>query len=62
MSSSKKIIKKLEDAGFVWISCKGDHHKYRHPDGRQVIVVHPRKDFPKGTFRNMEKTAGMKLK
>ena len=59
---SREIIKKLEALGFVLVSVKGDHHKFRHPDGRLTIVVHPRKDFPLGTIKAMERQSGVKLR
>lgn len=59
---SREIIKRLTDAGFVLVSSRGSHHKYRHPDGRMSIVVHPRKDYPLGTIKAMERQTGVKLR
>ena len=31
---------------------------FRHPDGRTVIVTHPRKDIPAGTMLSIYRQAG----
>lgn len=54
---SKKIMRRLEGAGFEFVSAKGSHHKYRK--GSQTVVVpHPKKDLPLGTVRQIYKQAG----
>ena len=54
---SKKIVKRLLDEGFVQVSVKGSHHKFRKDD-RTIIVPHPKKDLPLGTARSIAKMAG----
>jgi predicted RNA binding protein YcfA (HicA-like mRNA interferase family) len=54
---SRRIIKKLEQDGFVLVSVSGSHHKYRKGT-KTVIVPHPKKDLPLGTARNIAKQAG----
>jgi predicted RNA binding protein YcfA (HicA-like mRNA interferase family) len=55
-----KVVKTLERAGFVVARINGSHHVMRHPDGRAVPVpVHPGKDMPKGTLRNILSIVGM---
>jgi predicted RNA binding protein YcfA (HicA-like mRNA interferase family) len=49
LKNSRDIIRRLEREGFVQTSVRGSHHKFRHPDGRTVIVPHPKKDLPIGT-------------
>lgn len=56
-TDSSKIIRRLRDDGFVPVSVKGSHHKFRK-DGKTVIVPHPKKDLPVGTARNIAKQAG----
>ena len=56
-TDSDRIIRRLKDDGFVPISVKGSHHKFRK-DGKTVIVPHPKKDLPVGTARNIAKQAG----
>jgi len=53
LKDSRDIIRRLQKDGFVAASIRGSHHKYRHPDGRTVIVTHPRKDIPAGTVRSI---------
>jgi len=53
----------LKADGWVQIAQKGSHVQFKHPTkpGR-VTVPHPRRDIPTGTFRSIEKQAGLKLK
>ena len=55
-----KVARALERAGFKVTRISGSHHVMRHPDGRTVPVpVHPRRDMPKGTLRNILAIIGM---
>ena len=54
---SREVLTKLTQEGFEKVSQKGSHIKLRHPDGRMVIVPHPKQDLPTGTLRNIEKQA-----
>ena len=54
---SRKIVKRLLADGFVAVSSKGSHHKFR-PGEVTVIVPHPKKDLPLGTARSIAKMAG----
>lgn len=47
---TRHVIKIIESNGFVFVSQKGSHAKYRHRDGRVVIVPLHGKDLPFGTF------------
>lgn len=61
--SSKEIIKLLiEDGWYEYQSATGSHHSFKHPlkKGR-VVVPHPRKDFPIGTLKSIEKQSGIKF-
>ncbi len=53
--SSRYIIKILESNGFFFVSKKGSHTKYRKIDQETltVIVPHPKKEIPFGTFRSI---------
>lgn len=53
----RRIVKRLLAEGFVEISVKGSHHKFRR-DGVTVIVPHPKKDLPIGTARSIAQMAG----
>jgi predicted RNA binding protein YcfA (HicA-like mRNA interferase family) len=50
-----KITRILEQHGFVLISQRGSHQKWRHSDsGKQVIVpYHKGKQLPLGTIRSI---------
>ena len=54
---SRKIVKRLLADGFVAVSSKGSHHKFRKGE-RIVIVPHPKKDLPLGTARSIARMAG----
>jgi predicted RNA binding protein YcfA (HicA-like mRNA interferase family) len=59
MSSSADLIKELRAAGFVLVSVRGSHHKYRNARGTTIIVPHPRKDLGKGLEQKIRKDAGL---
>ncbi len=56
---SREVLKRLAQEGFEKVSQKGSHIKLRHPDGRMVVVPHPKQDLPPGTLRNIEKQANI---
>jgi predicted RNA binding protein YcfA (HicA-like mRNA interferase family) len=56
-TNSKDIIRRLVAEGWVFVSSKGSHHKYRK-DGQSLIVPHPKKDLPLGTARSIARVAG----
>ena len=55
LHSSKEIIKVLEQKGFIFISQKGSHIKYRKTGNLTLTVIIPanRKEMPEGTFRSI---------
>ena len=56
---SKAIIKVLERKGFVFISQKGSHIKYRKYGSVVLTVIVPadKKEIPYGTFRSIVRQA-----
>jgi len=48
--SSQEVADILEAHGFVLVSQKGSHQKYRHADGHNAIVPAGRKEIPRGTL------------
>lgn len=57
-----EVVKALKRAGFVVKRVSGSHHVMRHPDGRSVSVpVHPGRDMPKGTLRNILAIIGISV-
>jgi predicted RNA binding protein YcfA (HicA-like mRNA interferase family) len=53
LRDSRDIIRRLEQQGFSLVSVRGSHHKYRHADGRTVMVPHPRRDLAPGTVKSI---------
>lgn len=56
--SSRHIIAILHQFGFIEVSQKGSHKKFRSSD-RTVIVPDPRKEIPYGTFLSIVRQAGL---
>ena len=55
-----KVVRALPRAGVQVARISGSHHVMRHPDRRTVPVpVHPGRDMPKGTLRNILAIIGM---
>jgi predicted RNA binding protein YcfA (HicA-like mRNA interferase family) len=51
---AKDVIRVLSRHGFIRVGQKGSHQKWRHPDGRQVIVPdHGSKSIPIGTLKSI---------
>lgn len=57
LTNSRDIIRRLEAEGWVLVSSRGSHHKFRR-GGQSLIVPHPKKDLPLGTARNIARAAG----
>lgn len=57
LTNSKDIVRRILAEGWVLVSSKGSHHKFRK-DGQSLIVPHPKKDLPYGTARNIARAAG----
>lgn len=61
VSSSRQIIKLIEDDGWVFHHATGSHHHFTHPTKKGVVtVIHPKKDLKKGTENSILKQAGLK--
>ena len=58
--SAHDVVRVLRRHGFVLLIQRGSHQKWRHPDGRQVIVpMHGNKPIPIGTLKNILKGGGL---
>ncbi len=58
--SGKDVVRVLQQNSFLYIDQRGSHQKWRHPDGRQVIVpMHGNKPIPIGTLRNIVKGSAL---
>ncbi len=53
--SSSDIIKVLQRQGFIYISQKGSHIKFRKVDSQTLTVIVPteKKEIPFGTFKSI---------
>ena len=59
--SSKDIIKVLQKRGFVYISQKGSHTKFRKTGSSTLTAIVPagKKEIPFGTFRSILRQADL---
>ena len=58
--SAKDVIKALRTHGFVLVAQSGSHQKWRHLNGRQVIVaMHSSKPVPIGTLKSIIEGSGL---
>jgi predicted RNA binding protein YcfA (HicA-like mRNA interferase family) len=61
--SSREVIRRLEDRGWVLDRVKGSHHHFIHATKPGTVTVpHPRKEIPIGTLRSIEKHSGVMLR
>ena len=56
--SSRAIVNVLLRHGFIFISQKGSHKKFRKGE-RTVIVPDPKKEIPLGTFASILRQSGL---
>jgi len=59
--SSKEIIQVLQKKGFVYISQRGSHVKFRKEGNPSLTVIIPanRREIPHGTFRSILRQANL---
>ena len=58
--NAKEVVKVLRKQGFVCVAQAGSHQKWRHANGRQVIVaVHGSKPIPVGTLKSIVEGSGL---
>lgn len=60
MHSGPELLRLLKQNGFAVVSIRGSHYKLRHPDGREVILPYCQSQFPKATYFNILKDAGLR--
>ncbi len=59
LTNSADIIRRLKREGFTLKSVRGSHHKFVHAETkRMTIVVHPKRDIPIGTVRDIYRDVG----
>lgn len=61
--SSKHIIKVLQEHGFIYISQRGSHVKFRKiaKDVLTVIVPASKKEVPVGTFKSIIRQSNLSI-
>ena len=58
--NAKEVVKILRKHGFVLVGQSGSHQKWRHENGRQVIVaMHGSKPIPVGTLKSIIEGSGL---
>ena len=59
-TSSREIIKQIEQDGWVLAQIRGSHHQFKHPTkAGRVTVPHPKKDLQIKLVRSILKQAGL---
>jgi predicted RNA binding protein YcfA (HicA-like mRNA interferase family) len=60
---SRDLIKQLLKDGWYEVNQVGSDKQFKHPTKKgRVTVPHPSRDIPIGTFKSIEKQAGIKLR
>jgi predicted RNA binding protein YcfA (HicA-like mRNA interferase family) len=60
--NAKEVIKVLRKHDFLLVSQTGSHQKWRHANGRQVIVaMHGNKPIPIGTLKSIIDGSGLAI-
>jgi predicted RNA binding protein YcfA (HicA-like mRNA interferase family) len=62
MHTGKELLRILKREGFKEISCKGSHRKLRNNEGKTVILPYSNSQYPKNTYYDILKDAGLKGK
>jgi predicted RNA binding protein YcfA (HicA-like mRNA interferase family) len=58
--NAKEVVKILRKHGFGLVAQSGSHQKWRHENGRQVIVaMHGSKPIPIGTLKSIIEGSGL---
>jgi len=60
--NAKEVARVLKRNGFELIAQQGSHQKWRHENGRQVILpAHGSKPIPVGTLKSIIEGSGLKV-
>jgi len=58
--NAHEVVRVLRRHGFILVDQRGSHQKWRHPEGRQIIVAqHGSKPIPIGTLKSIIKGSGL---
>jgi len=57
----REVRKALRKAGWMLVRTKGDHERWRSPDGAVVVTVagQDNKDVPVGTLKSIRQSTGL---
>jgi len=59
--TSTDLIKAVKADGWVQVSQRGSHVKFKHAQKPGIVVIpHPKKNIPSGTAQAILKMAGLK--
>jgi predicted RNA binding protein YcfA (HicA-like mRNA interferase family) len=59
--NSRKLLRMLEQHGWILDRVRGDHYTFKHPVKLELITLtHPKKDLPAGLVRSIYRIAGWK--
>ena len=59
---SREVLRRLKDDGWTEVRTKGSHVQLQHPTKPGTVTVpHPRRDFPIGTLKSIERQSGVRL-
>jgi predicted RNA binding protein YcfA (HicA-like mRNA interferase family) len=60
--TAKTVLRVLRKQGFAKVGQKGSHQKWRHSNGRQVIVaMHGNKSIPISTLKSIIEGSGLSV-
>lgn len=63
MLSSREVLQRLKADGWEIVRQAGSHAHLAHPAKPGIVTVpHPKKDFPIGTIKSIEKQSGVRLR
>ncbi len=57
--SSREVVRLLAEYGFVFVSQRGSHQKFRNSSARTFIVPADRREIPVGTIISIIKQSGL---
>lgn len=61
--SSNEVMILLKKDGWFEVTCKGDHHQFKHLTKKgRVTVRHPVKDLGINELKSIERQSGLKFK
>ena len=60
MHTGRELLRLVKENGFSVVSARGSHYKMRHADGRWLTLPFCERQYPKGTYFNVLKLAGLR--